>query len=79
MSLFESLQDFINDLDAGNVQCYERWDEKIGDIINYLILLDGLVQERIGELNGHPKLPMEMSVVDKIAEGIDWDYIQRKE
>lgn len=42
-----ALQDFINDLDDGKIQTYDRWDEKIGDIMNYLILLDGLVQERI--------------------------------
>jgi len=65
-----ALQDFINDLDTGKIQCYERWNEKIGDVINYLILLDGLVQERIGELEGHPQLPMEMSVVDKITKDI---------
>ena len=71
-----ALQDFINDLDTGKIQCYERWNEKIGDVINYLILLDGLVQERIGELEGHPQLPMEESVVDQIAKELDMDYVQ---
>ena len=41
-----ALRDFINDLDNDLCQPYERWEEKIGDIINYLILLDALVQER---------------------------------
>lgn len=41
-----ALQDFINDLDGDLLQEYTRWDEKIGDIINYMILLDALIQER---------------------------------
>jgi hypothetical protein len=65
-----ALQDFINDLDVGKIQCYERWNEKIGDIINYLILLDGLVQERISEIPGHPELPMEESIDDQITKAI---------
>ena len=41
-----ALIDFINDLDNGVVQPYERWDEKIGYICAYMILLDALVKER---------------------------------
>jgi len=41
-----ALYDFINDLDSDQLQVYTRWDEKIGDIINYMILLDALIQER---------------------------------
>ncbi len=44
-----ALTDFVNDLDGGLVQNYERWNEKIGDIQAYMILLDALVRERIGK------------------------------
>jgi hypothetical protein len=37
-----ALYDFINDLDKGVNQPYVRWDEKIGDIIAYMILLDAM-------------------------------------
>lgn len=42
-----SINDLVNDLKEGKVAPAEVWDEKIGDAINYLILLDGLVQERL--------------------------------
>ena len=41
-----ALDDFIQDLDTGTIQAYPRWDEKIGDIMAYMILLDALAQER---------------------------------
>ena len=41
-----ALSDFINDIDAGTIQSTDRWDEKIGDIIAYMVLLDALVMER---------------------------------
>ena len=41
-----ALVDFINDIDNNIFQSYERWDEKIGDIIAYMALLDALIQER---------------------------------
>ena len=41
-----ALVDFINDLDDGTVQPYERWDEKMGDIVAYMVLLDALIIER---------------------------------
>lgn len=41
-----ALSDFVNDLDNGLVQSYDRWDEKIGDIVAYMCLLDAIVQER---------------------------------
>ena len=37
-----ALDDYINDLPDKRMP-QEQWDEKIGDIINYLILLEGLV------------------------------------
>jgi len=42
-----ALMDFIDDIDKGVVQTQDRWDEKIGDIINYMILLEALVIERL--------------------------------
>jgi hypothetical protein len=37
-----AMYDFINDLDKGVEQPYCRWDEKIGDIITYMCLLDAM-------------------------------------
>ena len=41
-----ALYDFVNELERGSVRSYDYWDEKIGDIIAYMILLDALIQER---------------------------------
>jgi len=41
--------DFIHDIDRGVVQPYERWDEKLGDIVAYMILLEALVRERLAD------------------------------
>lgn len=41
-----SLNDLVNDLEAGRMASMGMWDEKIGDAINYLVLLKGLVMER---------------------------------
>ena len=40
-----SVYDLINDFDKGKDIPVELWDEKIGDSINYLLLLDALIQE----------------------------------
>ena len=45
-----ALIDYIDDIDKGVVQTQDMWDEKIGDIINYMILLEALVTERIDNL-----------------------------
>ena len=45
-----ALDDFINDL-PGQVMSMSQWDEKIGDIINYMILLEALIQERMQGCN----------------------------
>lgn len=42
-----ALSDFVNDLDSGVNQTPERWTEKTGDIINYMILLEALIIERV--------------------------------
>lgn len=40
-----ALKDFVNDPKMQNIP-YSYWSEKIGDIINYMVLLDSLIQER---------------------------------
>lgn len=40
-----ALGDFCQRVTAGREVPYEMWDEKIGDIINYMLLLDAIVQE----------------------------------
>lgn len=42
-----SIADLVNDLDAGKVAGEEMWQEKIGDAINYLVLLEAIVSERV--------------------------------
>lgn len=48
-----SVFDMIDNLDRGIVPTEKLIDEKIGDSINYLILLEGLLRERLSksELN----------------------------
>ena len=41
-----ALTDFVNDLDLNHAQAMTRWDEKIGDIMCYMTLMDALVIER---------------------------------
>lgn len=42
-----SILDMVDDLEMEIVAPAEMWDEKIGDAINYLVLLEGLVRERL--------------------------------
>jgi len=44
-----ALDDFVQDIEQGKVQSLARWDEKIGDIIAYMVLLDAMVQERLND------------------------------
>ena len=41
-----SILDLVDDLDSGRRASDEMWDEKIIDIINYMILLKALTVER---------------------------------
>lgn len=43
---WQSLRDLCNDLDKGQFHPIVLWDEKIGDALNYLFLLNALVKER---------------------------------
>lgn len=49
-----SIHDLIRDIDRGVVAPVDQWREKIGDARNYLILLEGLVSERVC---GWPPMP----------------------
>jgi len=42
-----SIVDHIQDLEKGKVASYGLWSEKIGDAINYLIILEGMILERL--------------------------------
>lgn len=44
-----SICDLVNDIDSGKVAPVEMWEEKLGDGINYLILLKAIVTERLGQ------------------------------
>lgn len=41
-----SVVDMVHDLDAGVAHPDDRWDEKVGDAVNYLVLLEAVVKER---------------------------------
>ena len=41
-----ALRDFVGVTEKGGTVSAAQWNEKIGDSINYLVLLDGLLQER---------------------------------
>ena len=43
-----ALKDFIQSLEEGEEVPFEQWEEKIGDSINYLCLLEALIVERYG-------------------------------
>lgn len=40
--------DYVEDLVINFPHAVEEWDEKIGDTINYLILLEAMIRERYG-------------------------------
>jgi hypothetical protein len=42
-----SVWDFVEDIENGVVAQEGLWDEKLGDVINYCILLKGLIIERL--------------------------------
>jgi hypothetical protein len=44
-----SITDLCNDLETGKIAPMKMWDEKITDLINYMILLEALVVERLPE------------------------------
>jgi hypothetical protein len=62
-----SIMDFCNDTEKGMENPYTLWEEKITDAINYLILLDALLQERlnISHLGQEPDMPFLREKVEK--------------
>ena len=48
-----SVFDMIDDIRQGNIPADEHVNEKIGDLINYLILLEACIKETISENNLH--------------------------
>lgn len=44
-----SINDLVNDLQSGKVASLAMFEEKIGDSINYMVLLKALVAERLGQ------------------------------
>lgn len=49
-----SIADLVNDLDTNKVAGMPMWEEKIGDAINYLVLLKALVTERTDKVKQPP-------------------------
>ena len=45
-----SIVDLVQDLGKGNIVAQAMWEEKIGDAVNYLILLEGLLADRRASL-----------------------------
>lgn len=41
-----SVLDMVDDIDKGKYHPLSIWDEKLGDAVNYLFLLDALIAER---------------------------------
>jgi len=54
-----SVRDMVNDLDVGVPINPKVKDEKLGDWINYLILLDALLEERISNASDAQALRVE--------------------
>ncbi len=44
-----SINDLVNDVEAGKRVPMAMWEEKIGDAVNYLVLLKAIVVERNGK------------------------------
>ena len=42
-----SVVDIIDDIEKGHAPTQTYWDEKLGDLYNYVLLLDAVVTERI--------------------------------
>ena len=44
-----SILDMVDDIPSGAYHGIQEWDEKIGDAVNYLLLLEGLIEERYNQ------------------------------
>lgn len=61
-----SVYDLIESADSGEIAALPIWQEKISDHINYLLMLEALVHERMDEY-------MEKSTEENLARGEDPD------
>jgi hypothetical protein len=57
------VMDMVDDIERGNIFWYGQWDEKIGDSINYLCLLEALAVERLGGVPQCTKENLEESAI----------------
>ena len=74
-----SVYDLIQKQEQGYVVSREMWDEKIGDSINYLILLSALVQERFDDAEYEANIPTDSSVdVVGLKEYIEREVKEQK-
>jgi hypothetical protein len=46
-----AVRDAINQIELGVVKPMEFWDEKLGDMRNYSVLLEGLITDRLRAVN----------------------------
>ncbi|MCC6345670.1 MAG: hypothetical protein IT388_00625 [Nitrospirales bacterium] len=60
-----SISDLVDDLEGNRCAPIEMWREKIGDIQNYLYLLEGMIVERLTEKSGGSKELQEEDRADK--------------
>lgn len=60
-----ALRDFVEDLEKGHCASGEQWDEKLGDIINYMILLEALLEERQAV-----QVPDNRPMSEKVSEAL---------
>ena len=52
MKHYVSFLDILNDIEKGILPKEDVVDEKIGDLINYLILAEASIKDKIKESNG---------------------------
>jgi len=65
-----ALRDFTNDLENGHCQSEEMWDEKLGDIINYMILLEALLAERFEGIRERGLVQDNRPMSERAAEAL---------
>lgn len=55
-----SVLDFIEDVEKGVLPSPTAWHDKLGDVVNYMFLLEGLLEDRYGEKMFPPALLAEL-------------------
>ena len=64
-----SAYDLINDFEAGETISQDMWNEKIGDSINYLLLLEALIVE---DFNNRMTEGVDDSCYEECADDNNW-------